>query len=332
MAVSSAGMSENGLMINFVGPEIIKAGGFSVELTITEMSSVSTEPADRYAGFGVGLSQAEAARGADISNPASFRGRADLTNGLSDFFVELDIAGNVKIWSKGHLLETIHVGKTAGTLMAAFKLGAGFQAGDPVEAHVFLDGELLDITTGHADKKSRTFTWDHNNENFIGLSVRTTGYGELDDLIVRPLPLRDALTAQHALQHGLSGSETAGDADPDGDRLDNYTEWLWGTNPAIEDARDARIRLSYNSATQQLALGHRRLKDDALLGVTYPVLSTTNLLLPMPEWEENVASVIQAVPLANSSRHQWVERSLPHSTAQSMFLAVEARDCRAELQ
>ena len=176
MAVTSGGMSENGLMINFVGPEIVKAGGFSVEMQITEIKSSDTQPSDRYVGFGVGLSRAEAAGGADISNPGSFRGRADLTNGVADFFVELDITGSLKVWSKGSLLETVAAGKTKGTLLASFKLNSGFEMGGAVEAHVFLDGVLVDIDSADPDQTSRTFTWDHAEANYVGLSVRATGY------------------------------------------------------------------------------------------------------------------------------------------------------------
>lgn len=313
MAISSAGMSENGLMINFVGPEITKAGGFSVEVTITEINSVTSEPADRYAGFGVGLNGAEAAAGADISNPNSFRGRADLTNGLADFFVDLDLAGNVKVWSKGHLLETVPVGKTSGTVLASFRLASGFAAGGAVEARVFFDGVLLDINSADASSTSRTFTWDNTDANYLGLSVRATGYGELDNLIVRPLPLRNALSALHLLRSGLSGSESDLTSDPDLDGLDGFAEWLWGANPTVPDLALTSVSLAHHVATHQFILSHRRLAHADLLGVDYPIRATADLSLPRQSWIETTTTTIGATPLPDDARYEWVERALPRS-------------------
>lgn len=328
MAISSAGMSESGLMINFIDPAIIKAGGFSVELTVTELKSAASEATDRYAGFGVGLTQAEAAAGADIGNPGSFRGRTTLTNGLADFFVELDLTGCVKVWSKGLLLESISVGRTNGTLLAGFALGSGFQTGDPVEVNVFFDGELLDINSADAAKTSRTFTWENTDANYIGLSVRATGYGELENLIIRPFPLRHALSAQHALDSGLWGSNTSREADPDGDGLNTQAEWLWGTDPALADAPLATVALTRDAASQEFRLRHRRLKHEDLFGVAYPIRFTVALSGPMPEWSEISVPASHAIPIGNRPQHEWVERPLPASltaTAAALFFQVGGR-------
>ncbi|RYD23884.1 MAG: arylsulfatase, partial [Verrucomicrobiaceae bacterium] len=65
------GMAENGLRHNFIGQDIVEAGGFSVEMTVTALNSITDQAADRYTGFGVGLTQAEAAGGSDIANANS---------------------------------------------------------------------------------------------------------------------------------------------------------------------------------------------------------------------------------------------------------------------
>lgn len=326
MAITSAGMSENGLMINFVDPAITNAGGFSVEMTITELKSVSTEATDRYAGFGVGLTRAEAAAGADISNSDSFRGRASLTNGRADFFVELDMTGSVKVWSKGRLLESVPVGKTNGTLLAGFALESGFHAGDSVEVSVFFDGELLDINSADAASTTQTFSWENTDANYVGLSVRATGFGELDNLIVRPFPLRHALSAQYALESGLFGSDTARDVDFDGDGLDTFGEWLWGTNPAVADASLAAVELFHDGVNQEFLLGHRRLRHEDLLGVKYPIRYVDDPFVPMREWPETLATARRTVPIPDRPQHEWVERSLPRSLtdfALSLFIRLE---------
>jgi hypothetical protein len=327
MAVSSAGMSENGLMMNFVGPDITNAGGFSVELTVTEINSPTTQPQDRYAGFGVGLTRAEAAAGADIANPGSFRGRADLTNGLADCFVELDITGSVKLWCKGSLLETVPVGQTNGTLLASFKLGAGFAAGDAVEVNVFFNGELLDMNSADPAATSRTFTWEHDQANYLCLSARAISYCDMDNLVVRLLPLQSALSAQHAQANGVYGSDTDSEADVDGDGLDTSTEWLWGTNPALPDASLAAVQLSYDANAASFVLGHRRLRHEALLGVSYTARYSPDLAAPRASWSQVATTTRGTAPLPDHPQHEWVERVLPRTLTDPsprLFLDLKA--------
>ena len=68
------GMAENGLMHNFVGQDIIDAGGFSVEMRIHSLNTIADDSPGRYVGFGIGMTQAEAAAGSDIADADSFRG------------------------------------------------------------------------------------------------------------------------------------------------------------------------------------------------------------------------------------------------------------------
>ena len=58
---AGVGMSENGLNHNFIGQDILAAGGFAVSLEILS---------NRFAGFGGGLNAAQAAGGNDIAAAA----------------------------------------------------------------------------------------------------------------------------------------------------------------------------------------------------------------------------------------------------------------------
>ena len=48
-------MSENGIMHNFVGQDIIDAGGFSVSMQINAILGTTSDSPNRYVGFGVGM-------------------------------------------------------------------------------------------------------------------------------------------------------------------------------------------------------------------------------------------------------------------------------------
>lgn len=167
------GMSETGLMINFATPHIAECGGFSVEMDIGALQSNSSEPANRYAGFGVGLSREEAAAGGLAKSANSFR------EATADFFVGLDIQGNIQIWRKGELLQTLPIGQPFGQLKAVFYI-QGFEAGETVEVSIEFDGREIG--------GSWQFSWDHSSQNYIGLSGRATGYVQINQLGVSMLP------------------------------------------------------------------------------------------------------------------------------------------------
>jgi arylsulfatase A-like enzyme len=269
------GMAENGLMHNFIGQDIIDAGGFSVSMRIRAIETATGDPSNRYVGFGVGLTQAEAAAGSDISKANSFRGSEANPIGKADFFVELDINGNVKVWKKGQLQDTVPVGTTNGTLTATFAL-TGFTTTSTVTVNVFFNGRQLDINSGSTSSLSRTFTWDNNNANYIGLSARATSYAEIDNLAIRKLPLAPALASEYALSAGLTVPDSDLAADPDGDGSNNFEEWLKGGNPAAKDSSRQLLAVS-PAAGGEFRFNYYRLTQAGPAGVSYAFRYSTNL-------------------------------------------------------
>jgi autotransporter-associated beta strand protein len=325
MAVGS-GMSENGLMHNFVGQDIVDAGGFSVELTVQEINSDLTDTANRYVGFGVGLSQTEAAAGGDVGDTTGiiFRGKQSNTAnpGVSDFFVELDIDGNVKVWHDGTLLDTVPVGQNYGTLTASFAC-AGFTTNDTVTVNVFFNGQPVDINTADPNSMSRTFQWDRNNSNYIGLSARASNYAQMDNLAIRKLPLTADLAINYAIQHGLSGPDTAPGADPDGDGVNNFGEWAFGGDPTAADPFIASLRGTLITPTRDFQFDYQRLINAAGFGVRYRYFVSEDL----NTWIETTPVEVNASTNEDSPAYEIVTMQLPASAIagkNKLFLRVLA--------
>jgi len=271
------GTSENGLQHNFIDPAIVNAGGFSVQMRIDDINAFTPDN-NSYAGFAVGLTQAEAAAGANIASPGSFRGNG-VNLGVADCFIELDFFGNVKMWNHGVLQATIPTGKNSGTLLASFTT-TSFAAGSSVKVTVFLDGTVVNLNPGNTDT-ARTFAWQNNNANYIGLSTQATApavsYVKLDNLVIRPDPLANALASQYALNAGLNSPDNAPDADPDADGSNNLVEWLHGGQAGVSDA--GRHLLLLNLTPQgEFRFNNFRLVNAAQYGVTYTYQYSTNLV------------------------------------------------------
>lgn len=309
MAVG-CGMSENGIMHNFVGQDIADAGGFSVELNVQAINSDISDAANRYVGFGVGLSQTEAAAGGDVSDTTGilFRGKtANTANlGVSDFFVELDIEGNVKVWSNGTLLDTVSVGQNYGTLTASFAC-SGFTTNDTVTVTVFFNGQPVDINPADANSMSRTFKWDHNNSNYIGLSARASNYTQMDNVAIRKLPLASGLVIDYALQHGLAGADAAPGADPDGDGINNFGEWAFGGDPVAQDPLIASLRGALISPTRDFQFDYQRLINAASYRVQYRCFVSEDL----NTWTETAPVEINASTNEDSPDYEIVTIQLP---------------------
>lgn len=323
MAVG-AGMSENGLMHNFVGQDIIDAGGFSVELTVHGMHSTGDTPANRYAGFGVGLSQAEAAAGGDITGPNTFRGSTANPVGKADFFIDLDMSGNLKVWRKGQLMDTVPVGVTKGTITAKFAL-AGFTTSGTVTVTVFFNGQPLDINTGNTNAITRVFSWDADNSNYIGLSAGVNGYADIDNLAIRKLPLAGNLSVAYALAAGLAGSDTAPAADPDGDGRSNFVEWVIGSNPAIADASIAPVTLlSVEPGQNRFRFQVRRVTSPETRDLDYVIKVSPDLEI----WTAVTATVVSPPqPVPGVPGYETVELELPPATVAGqprLFVVVRA--------
>lgn len=317
---SGVGMAENGIMHNFAGADIVNAGGFSVSMQINTIKGTATDSTNRYVGFAVGLTQSEAAEGSDIGGTKSFRGSTANPSGKADFFVELDMDGYVKVWSKGQWLDNVFVGETHGTLTASFALD-GFATTSSVMVNVFFNGRLLDINNGSPSSHNRSFNWENANSNYIGLSARTTDYAEIDNLAVRRLPLASALASEFVLNAGLTVPESDINADPDGDGDTNFEEWLKGGNPVGSDA--ARQLLAVTpSNSGEFRFSYYRSQDAVAAGVVYTFWQSTSL------WNWSAFTPEEISSVAQGAGYDKVECRVPTSLTNGkpmLFIFLEAK-------
>jgi hypothetical protein len=314
------GTSEFGLGHNFIGSDITDAGGFSVQMRIDDINPFTPE-SNHYAGFAVGLTQAEAAGGADIASPGSFRGNG-VNLGVADCFIELDYYGNVKLWSNGVLLVSVPMNQNHGTLLASFAT-TSFNAGSTVTVAVLLDGKPVDLDPATAGA-SRTFTWQHTDANYVGLSARATAptasFVKLDNLAIRKLPLALALASEYAITAGLNAPTNAPGADPDGDADNNFVEWLKGGNPGVADP-ERHLFWAKASSAGELRFNYYRLTDAALAGVNYAFRYSTNLV----NWTAFVPE--ESAAQADQTGYELVEGRVPTIIAAgkpSLFVLMES--------
>ena len=313
MAVGSSGMTETALQHNFVGADVLAAGGFSVQVRVDAIDSSISDAANRYAGIAVGLSETEAQSSNDAGSstpPYSFRGREDNPVGTADFFVDLDLEGNIKAWSNGTLLDTVPVGQTTGTLLVSFELDS-FAAGAPVTATVFLDGRRVDLdSTGPAT--TRTFSWDATESNYIGLSARASVGVRLDNLAIRRLPLRGTFSSDYAQTAGLSAGDAALDADPDSDGDSNYQEWLRFGDPAAADSHEKLLALARN-ADGEFRFAYVRVLEADKAGLHYVFRYATELGDPPDTWTAFAPETVKSTPLGET--HELLDVRLPAALA-----------------
>lgn len=319
------GMIECGLIHNFVGADIASAGGFSISLTIQEINSDGADNANRYAGWGVGLSSAEAAAGGDITSGTGtlFRGKTGNANlGVSDFFVELDYNDNIKVWTNGVLLDTVAVGANYGTLTASYTT-TGFTTSDPVTVTIFFNGKLVDINPADTNSVSRTFKWDRNNSNYIGLSTRAANYVQMDNLAIRKLPLANGLATDYGMEYGMSGTNAAPTADPDGDGVSNFAEWAFGGDPAAADPFIASLKGAKLTASQDFQFTFQRLANAANYGVRYRYFTSEDL----SGWSEVTPVLVAASSNEDYPGYEVVTLQLPFAAIAGktkLFLRVLA--------
>jgi hypothetical protein len=177
------GMSNLYLDHNFTDAEISTAGGFSVSLDVLSIV-VSDDTANRFGGFGLGMTLAEAAAAKDINDhPTTMRARGILpgaaTVGICDFFVDTALDNKLRVWSNGVLLTTIDVASYVGTIKVNFSV-PDFNAGSLVTANVFFNGSFM---------TTQTFDWDNTGANYFGISGRCPAAGVfLDNLEIATIP------------------------------------------------------------------------------------------------------------------------------------------------
>ena len=320
---TGAGMSEDGLNHNFTGQDILDAGGFSVSLRVLGLVTDATDAANRYAGFAVGLNAAQAAAGNDIggTSPPSIRGNGAKL-GSADAFLELDLNGNVKLWTDGVLRATVPVGKNKGTLTASYACSS-FAAGATVTVSAWFDGTRLDLDPGSA-AMTRSFTWDEADANYLALSARATEFAQMDNFAVRKLPISHALAVERALSSNLQGSDASSLANPDGDRLDNFGEWAFGTAVTKPDDHISATSLVLaHPANDLFRFAHRRLISAADAGLRFRYRISGNLT----DWTDITPVEESATALSQSPGYEVVTLSLPASSLtdqQSVFVRVMA--------
>ncbi len=318
----AGGMVENGLMDNFTGQDILDAGGFSMELTVQAFDSTFTDTSNRYAGFGVGLTQAQAAAGADYNSGASFRGSVGGKGGISACFVDLDLDGNLHVWTNGILANTIAVGANTGVLLASFAC-TGFTTSDTVTVNVYFNGQRLDLNPADTNTMSRTFKWNANNSNYLGLSARASNSVQMDNLAIRKLPLVNSLVTDYAMSYGLSGTNAAPDADPDGDGVSNFGEWAFGGNPSVPDAYIASFKGIQVLPGNNFIFEFQRFINYAAAGLRYRYFVSSDLA----NWTETTPNFLATAVNEDKTDYEIVTLSLPPSVTNGqpkLFLRIMA--------
>jgi hypothetical protein len=204
---------------NFIDESIRKKGGFIVEIVLSEFNDLQPEmiragedfdPANKYYGFGVGLSEAEVKEWRYFKLNNSFRGISADT-GSCDFWIGLAnrTSPELQIRRNGLTLETLPLPKCDGVLRATFVLVDGFMAGDQVEVYLTLDGQEIDIDTS-SDKKYRLFKWEDSNSNYIALEARSSDGAQIDDFKISvPEKRLKAQTPSSSIETGSAKQQLA---------------------------------------------------------------------------------------------------------------------------
>ena len=125
------------------------SGSLSISLDIVNITTVASDIPNRFSGFGLGMTQAEAAAAGDLNdvntNHTTMRGGGTST-GVCDFFVDTALDNNLRVWSNGVLLTTVNVGSYIGTIKVDFAI-PDFNAGSLVTADVYFNGDLKTTQT-----------------------------------------------------------------------------------------------------------------------------------------------------------------------------------------
>lgn len=327
LMANGPGMSEDGIMYNFDGQDILNAGGFSVELNVQAIETDPSDAANRYVGYGVGLTQAQAASGGDIDDSlapgqVTFRGAVGANTGVSPFFVDLNLNGDIEVWTNGVLVNSVSVGATTGILTTSFAC-TGFTTNDPVIANVFFDGQLVNINPNGTNPAGLTFNWINNDNNYIGLSARASDYAQMDNLAIRKLPLAAGLVTDYAMSFGLTGTNSAPTADPDGDGVNNFAEWAFGGNPTVPDAYLAGFKSIQVLPGNDFRFVFQRYINYAAVGLQYQFLVSTNLI----NWTPVTPNILSSDPNEDNTYYDVITMELPAAvtTGQSnLFLRIEA--------
>lgn len=307
-----AGSVESGIEANLDAPQTVGAGGFAIEFDLTSLDSPD-QTADDYVGVGVGLTGGEARAGGAVDSAASFRGQSPADQGVADCFVEIGADSNLRVRIHGEVVATIPLEAPEGHLLATFELADGFSDGGAVEATVYFD---------EAPVHSESFVWREAGKSFAGLSANTGGRGEIDNLIISPLPATDSAVSRYGRDFGLDGLEAAPEEDPDGDGLSTTGEWMLGTDPGVADAPLSRA-LAVERGNSGVELAHNRVMARRAAGVEYRIRYSPDLSAPPGDWPELVPATTSASEL--SGGYERLRLALPGELADSsrLFFTLE---------
>ncbi len=174
---TGSGMGSMYLAHNFIDASIVDCGGFTVMLDIKEING-GDNPQDRFGGFGIGLTEPQAAAAGEIGDVVTLRPHADetSTNAVCDFYIDLALDGVLRAWNGNTLLSENSVLYSNGRIQVDF-LFPGFLGGHTVIARIYFNHEQQDVVA---------FTWDQSQRNYIGFSARASNYVRMDNLVVMP--------------------------------------------------------------------------------------------------------------------------------------------------
>ena len=175
---------------NFTDLAITSAGGMTVSMDLVSNDGNNNDQ-ERWVGFGVGATQAEAEAAlldfnAQDNGGQGWRGQTDITtDGFADFFVcwapgytsdgtnpcDGDLqAGSLLVFRNGVLIDVLDNDGNCfpvGTIELRLAI-TDFNQNSPVVAEIHMGGVAV---------KSYRFPWDNSNANYIGVSARQNSNG-----------------------------------------------------------------------------------------------------------------------------------------------------------
>jgi hypothetical protein len=155
------------------------------------------------------------------------------------------------------------------------------------------------------------------------LSARASNYAQMDNLAIRKLPLANGLATDYALRYGLSGTNSAADADPDGDGVSNFGEWAFGGDPSVSDPAIAALKGTLVTPTHDFQFEFQRLIDYTNAGLQYRYFISEDLT----NWTETTPTFVAANQNEDKTDYEIVTMQLPASVVMGkdkLFLRVLA--------
>jgi hypothetical protein len=193
-----------------------------------------------------------------------------------------------------------------------------------VVANVFFNGQLININPSGTNSTGITFYWQANSNNYVGLSARASNYNQMDNLAIRKLPLANSLVTDYAMGFGLTGTNAAPNADPDGDGVSNFGEWAFGGNPNVPDAFIAGFSGFQVLAGNSFQFEFQRYRYYAAAGLQYHFQYSQDLR----NWSEFTPNVISSSVNEDDTYYEVMTMGLPStitSGQNTLFLRILAQ-------